>query len=168
MAKSGAATMIRMQVLDHVVPEQLAVVDADEAEDGHPRGEERADPGRRLAGRPGVARVEGVVPPHAPQVEGQGGHDHGHRDEVELGGEELRPPQGRESRVGERGDHLKTVPPVSAVLPNALGDPAVSVEGGRVEEAQLLGGQAPAEGTGVLLAPGPGSWPRGWARRPWR
>jgi len=43
----------------------------------------------------------GVVAPNAPEVEGQRDDDHRHRDEIELRGEELRTPQGRESRVGE-------------------------------------------------------------------
>ena len=67
-------------------------------------GRERADPGRRLAGRPAVARVQRVVAPDAPEVEGERHHDHGDGDEVELGGEELRalPGEGVRRRRAQR------------------------------------------------------------------
>ena len=84
MANSGSGHHDQDQVLNHVVPEQLAVVDADEAEDGHPGGEERPDPGHRLADRPGVARVQRVVASYAPEVQHQRYEDHRHRHEVEL------------------------------------------------------------------------------------
>ena len=58
-------------MLNHVVPEQLAVVDADEAEDGDARREECTQPGHRLADRPGVARVQGVVAFDRPEVQHQ-------------------------------------------------------------------------------------------------
>ena len=93
------------QVLHHVVPEELAVVDPDEAEDGDAGGDQGADPGRRLEGRPRVAGMQGVVPPDRPQVEDQGHDDHGHRHEGELAGEELVPAQGGQGRVVERSEH---------------------------------------------------------------
>ncbi len=156
------------QVLDHVVPEQLAVVDADEAEDPDARGEQRADPGDRLADRPRMARVQGVVAAHAPQVEAERDHDHRHRDEIELRGEELRAPQGGESRVGEDGDHHKTVPPRSAVLPNALlHRPGAVAARPRSRRSSSSAAEVPAQGARVLLGllpvlgPGDGHRPLG-------
>ena len=100
MAKSGATTMIR-DVLDHVVPEELAVVHAHEAEDRHARGDECADEGHRPSDRPRVTRVQGVVATHPPEVEGQRHQDHRHRHEVELAGSEFGASQRRE-RCSER------------------------------------------------------------------
>ena len=57
------------QVLDHVVPEQLAVVDADEAEDGDPGRGECPEPGHGLADRPAMTGVQRVVALDAPEVE---------------------------------------------------------------------------------------------------
>ena len=92
-------------MLDHVVPEQLAVVDANEAEDGHTRREQCTEPGDCFADRPGVAWVQGVVAPDAPEVEDQGHQDHRHRDEVELRRDELVAGERREGRVVEDCDH---------------------------------------------------------------
>ena len=86
------------EVLDHVVPEQLGVVDADEAENGEARRRQRADPRRGPPSRPRVPWVQRVVAPDTPEIERQRGHDHGDRDEVELGGEELPAGQRREPR----------------------------------------------------------------------
>ena len=58
-------------MLDHVIPEEFTVVDADEAEDRHARGDQCAEEGNRLADRPCVTRVQDVVALHPPQVEGQ-------------------------------------------------------------------------------------------------
>ena len=104
-----------------------------------------------LAHRPGMAWWTVLLRLNAPEIEPQGAHDHRQRDEVELGGEELRAPQRREPRVDDRSDHLETVPPVSAVLPNALRNPSGAVQRGRGEEFQLLAGQTPAQGPGILL-----------------
>ena len=159
-----------------MVPEQLAVIDADEAEDGHRGRDERTDEGGRLAGRPRVPRVQRVVAADAPQVESEGADDHRHRDEVELRGGELRPLQRREPRVGERGDHLMTLPPPSAVLPDALADPPLAVQGGRIR-----GGPAPRRSCATrarprsprpgtrFLAPGMGTapWATSQARATW-
>ena len=87
--KEGSRHHDQDQVLDHVVPEQLAVVDADEAEDAHARREERTEPGHRLADRPRVARVQRVVALDGPEIEDQRHQDHRHRDEVELRRDEL-------------------------------------------------------------------------------
>ncbi len=57
--------MIKQQVLDHVVPEQLAVVDADETEDGQAGGGEAGDEAGRLLPRPlvpGLARLTSLTP----------------------------------------------------------------------------------------------------------
>ena len=59
-------------VLDHVVPEELPVVDADEAEDGNPGRDQCAEEGHRLADGPPVTGMQGVVAPHPPQVEERG------------------------------------------------------------------------------------------------
>ena len=81
------------EVLDHVVPEKLLVIDADEAKDGDCGSRQPADEGRRLEGGPGVTGLEPVNPLHSPEVEGQGAQDHDHGDGVERGGKELAPPQ---------------------------------------------------------------------------
>ena len=92
-------------MLDHVVPEQLAVVDADEAEDGDTGREQRTEPGDRLADRPRVARVQRVVAPDRPEVEDQRDQDHHHRDKVELCREELVAGQRWQGLVVEDSDH---------------------------------------------------------------
>ena len=98
------------QVLDHVVPEQLAVVNADETEDGHARRKERTEPGHRFADRPRVARMQRVVALDGPEVEDQRHQDHRHRNEVELRRDELMARQRRKGVVIEQhaGDGTTT------------------------------------------------------------
>ena len=107
--KEGSGHHDQDQVLDHVVPEQLAVVDADEAEDRHARREERTEPGDRFADRPRVARVQRVVALDGPEVEDQRHQDHRHRDEVELRRDELMAGQRRQGLVIEDSDTTATV-----------------------------------------------------------
>ena len=157
-------------MLDHVVPEQLLVVDADEAEDGDGGGHQPADEGRRLEPGPGVAGAEPIHSLDTPEVEGQGAQDHDHGDGVEGGGEELAPPQRRQRGGGQQrrscavhrtaapsggpgrpSAHVRAGCCGSAVLPDSLRDAPRAVERHGVERGHLGVVHPPAQRAGVVL-----------------
>ena len=110
--------------------------------------------------------MEGVVAPHAPQVEGQRHDDHGDGDEIELRGGELAPAGAASPASYSAAITPTTVPPGSAVLPDALGDASLSVEGSRCRAAPPPRRSSASPAHRRSAPPGSGSSPRGWAPRP--